>query len=180
MATVLANNILEATERQIESQLLPEVKADYDKIVVAGMTAAMHGGANGLTARLKNAPDPIAACATGAVNLVLLMKAQAKGVMPMKAMIPAGMTLMLQALDLVDKAGIAKVGVEELGRATRTFTNHLFKALKITIPMLQKGAASVHAVMQDPTAMEKINRKAGVVQAPGTSTPTPLPQDPTQ
>lgn len=171
----LNNDLLQATEQKIESQLLPETRQAYMKIVVSGMRVAGHNGANGLLSGLRNRKDPIADCAIGAINLVLLMSKQSKGVMPMKAMVPAAMTLMLQALDLVEKAGIAKIGPEELSRATHVFTNHLFKALKITVPMLQSGAKHVHAIMQDPTKMELINRKVGVVKAPGASSPTMAP-----
>lgn len=172
MNLALNNNILEATEREIEGQLLPDVRADYMKIVVAGMKVAGHNGANGLLSGLNRRKDPVADCAIGAINLVFMMSKTSKGTMPMKAMIPAAMTLMLHALDLVDKAGIAKVGAPELARATHVFTNHLMAVLKITMPMLQTAATHVHGIMQDPTKMELINRKAGVVRAPGTSTPT--------
>ena len=174
MAILLNNKILEATEQKIESSLMPDLKQDYMKIVVSGMKVAAHNGANGILSGLTRRKDPVGDCAIGAINLVMMMSHQAKGTMPMKAMIPAAMTLMLQALDLLDKTGTVKIGVPELDRATRAFTNHIFKVLKITPQMLQNGAQKVHQVMQDPTSMEKINRKAGVVRAPGTSTPTDL------
>lgn len=173
----MQNPLLEAAEQEIEGKLLPATKADYMKIVVSGMKVAAHNGPNGLLSGLKRQQDPVGACALGAVNLVLLMSKQSKGSkpMPLKAMIPAGLTLTLQALDLVDKAGIAKIGVNELDHATHVFLNHLFKSLGITLQMLHTGAANVHQVMQDPTKMELINRKIGLVKAPGASAPTTLP-----
>lgn len=176
MSILLNNKVLEATEQKIEAGLLPEVKADYLKIVVAGMHLAAQNGPNGLLSGLKTRKDPIADCAIGAVNLVALMSHQSKGKMPIKAMWPAAMTLMLQALDLVDKAGIAKVGAAELGRATHVFTNHLFRVLKIPPAMLHTMAAKVHGVMQDPTQMEVIARRAGVVKDPRASQPPAAPQ----
>lgn len=171
----MQNSLLEATEQKIESQLLPATRQDYMKIVVSGMRIAAHNGPQGLLSGLKNRKDPVGDCAIGAVNLVLLMSKQSKGIMPMKAMIPAGLTLMLQGLDLVDKAGIAKIDVNEIDHATHVFLNYLFKKLGISLPMLQQGAAHVHQIMQDPTKMELINRKVGVVKAPGASEPTALP-----
>ncbi len=173
MPILLDNKILKAAEDRIESQLVSDVRDDYLKIVVAGMRTAADKGPNGILSGLKARKDPITDCAIGAINLVLLMKQHARGVMPVKAMVPAAMTLMLQGLDLVDKAGIAKVGAAELARATRIFNNHLFNVLKITPAVLQNMGTKVHAVMQDPAHMDLIARKAGVVKAPGASTLPP-------
>ncbi len=172
----LKNSLLKTAEQRIESQLLPDVRAAYMKIVVTGMQAALSGGPNGMAAKLRHSKDPIGDAARGAVNLVILMSHQAKGVMPPKAIPPAAATLMFQALDFLEKSGIVKIGPQELGQATHTQANYLLAKFKVTPQSLASMAQRVHGVMQDPTAMEKINRKAGVVQAPGTSAPTPLPQ----
>lgn len=179
MAILLNNKILAAAEQAVEAKLLPDNKQDYMKIVVSGMNVARDKGPDGILSGLARRKDPIGDCAIGAINLVFLMSKQSKGVMPMKAMVPAAMTLMLQALDLVDKAKIAKVGAPELDRATHVFMNHLYKILGITPQMLQGAASKVHGIMQDPSAMEKINLRAGVVKDPRASTPTVLPQEPT-
>lgn len=175
MAILLDNKILEAAEQKIEASLLPAVLQPYQQIVVAGMRLAMHGGPNSIVAKLKQSQDPLKSCAEGAVNIVMLLEKQARGTMPKNAMIPAAMTLMLQALDFADKTGVLKVGVPELVKATHIFTNHLFKAFRITPQMLHTAAAKVHGVMQDPTKMELISRRAGVVKDPRASQPTEAP-----
>lgn len=175
----LHNKILDAIEQKIESQLLPDVKGDYMKIVVAGMKVAQNKGPNGILSGLKNRPDPIGDCAVGAVNLVVMMSKTSKGVMPIKAMWPAAMDLMLHALDLVEMAGIAKIDNAAVEHATHVFTNRMMQAYKITPQMLNNAATHVHGIMQDPTKMELINRKAGVVKSPGASEPTTLPAGPT-
>lgn len=171
----LDNNILEKAEQEIESKLLPDVQADYMKIVVAGMRVAADKGANGILSGLKSRKDPVGDCALGAVNLVSILNRQSQGRMPVKAMIPAAYTLMLQALDLVEKADIAKVGVNELDHASHIFVNHLFKIIGITPAMLQHMGAKVHEVMQNPSQMDMIARRAGVVKHPQASTLTPVP-----
>ena len=94
--------------------------------------------------------------------------------MPVRAMVPAAFTLMLQALDLVSRANIAKVGPDELARATHVFSNRLFTALHITPAVLHNMATHVHGVMSDPTKMEVVNRRAGVVKDPRASTPNDI------
>lgn len=172
----LKNPLLQQVEEKLESGLTPENHQNYLKIVVAGLHIALDKGADGFMARLAQSKDPIADCARGAVALVLIMRKDAKGVMPLKAMIPAGMTLMLRGLDFIDRAKIGKIAEPELDRATTIFTNFLFAKLRITPAMLQHAAGKVHSLMQDPAAMQKINMKAGLLRHPMSATPTPVPE----
>lgn len=168
----LKDPILQQAEQQVESQLLPDTKDAYLRIVVTGMKAAMAGGPNSMIAKLRNSKDPMGDAARGAVSLVILMSHQSKGVMPPKAIPPAAATLMFQALDFLEKAGVVKITEDNLAAATHLQANVILAKFKVTPQMMHSAAANVHRVLQDPTAMEKINRKAGVVKAPGTSTPT--------
>jgi hypothetical protein len=171
----LKNPILAQAERQIEANMMPEVRDDYMKIVVAGMHLTLANGPNGFLARLRTMPDPIDACGKGAVALMLIMRKDSKGVMPMKAGIPAAYVLMLHGLDFVESSGIAKVAEPELVKATHQFTTVLFGNLKITPQMIQHATGRVHAIMQDPTSMAQIQMKAGVTQHPDAAKPTPVP-----
>lgn len=176
--TELSNPLLQQAEEKVESGLTPQNRANYLKIVVAGLHIALANGPGSFMAKLRNSRDPISDCATGAVALVLIMRKQAQGVMPMKAAIPAGMTLMFHGLDFIDRAKISKVSEPELDRATTIFTNTLFQKLGITHAMLQQATARVHQITQDPDAMAKINLKAGLTRHPMAATPTPLPPGP--
>lgn len=161
-----ANKLLRDIEQRIEAGLTPENRADYLKIVVSGMRVAAHGGPAGLLSGLARRKDPVADAATGAINLVLLMSKQSQGTMPMKAMIPAAMTLMLQALDLIDKARIAKIDADSIGRATHVFTDHLFKVIGVTPQMLTNAAQKIHGITQDPAKMNVINLRTGAAKDP--------------
>lgn len=171
----LGNPLLAATEQKIESGLTPENRQNYEKIVVAGLHAALDQGPQGLMASLRTSRDPVADAARGAVSLVIVLRKQAQGVMPIKAMIPAAMTLMLRALDLLDRSGIAKVGQPELVRATHVFTDFMFARMGITKRGLANAATKVQALTEDPQAMQKISMKAGLLRHPDAATPTPLP-----
>lgn len=167
--------ILAAAEQKVESQLTPDTHESYLKIVVAGMKAGLADGPNSILAGLAKSKDPVSDCAKGAIGLVLVLKHQAKGIMPVKAMIPAGMTLMLKALAFADRTGIVKVGNDELVRASHIFKDTFLAKFGVTPPMLQHAMIKVHALTQDPVAMEQMKRKAGFVRHPDASQPTPLP-----
>jgi hypothetical protein len=174
----LSNPLLEQTEEKIESNLTPENRANYMKIVVAGMHIGLDKGPNGIMASLGKSKDPIADAAKGAVSLVIILRQQAHGVMPLKAMVPAAMTLMLKALDFVGRSKIAEVGQPELVRATHIFTDTMFARMGITKAGLANAATKVHALTNDPQAMAAINLKAGITRHPMAATPTPLPPGP--
>ncbi len=167
----LGDKLLQTTEEKIESSLVPENRTDYMKVVVAGMHAGLSGGPKSIIAALKDSKDPVNDCAVGAVHLVLLLYRQTRGTMPIRAMIPAGMTLMLHALDFVDKLG-TKIGNAELDRATHIYANTMFKNLGITPQMIKKGHDSIEKAVKDPAHLELMQRKAGLLKAPNASTPT--------
>lgn len=172
MSILLSNKLLQAAEAKIENDLTPQNRDDYMKIVVAGMHFLLRGGPNGVLAKLKGRSDPVHDCALGAVNLVLILKRESKGVMPLKAMVPAGMTIMLKALDFAEKIGKVKVDNDTLVRAAHIFTNTLMQRFHITAPMLSTAMQRVHGIMSDPQKMAQINMKAGVTKHPNAA---PLP-----
>jgi hypothetical protein len=175
-SSTLHNPLLAQTEQKIEGNIVdPNTHADFLKIVVAGLHIALANGPNSFVAKLSNSQDPISDCARGAVALVLIMRRESRGVMPLKAGIPAAMVLMLHGLDFIDRAGIVKIAEPELDNATKIFTNELFHKLGITPGMIQQATGRVHQIMQDPDAMAKINLKAGITKHPMAATPTPLP-----
>lgn len=171
----LSNPLLQQVEQQIESNLAPEIRESYMKVVVAGLHVSLAKGRRGGMASLIRSKDPVSDAAMGAVALVLSMRKQSKGVMPLKAMVQAGMTLMLHALDFIDRAKVARIAEPQLDQASRIYANTLFARLRITPAMLQHATGRVHQMTQDPAIMAKINMKAGFLRHPMSVTPTPLP-----
>lgn len=168
--------LLQQAELKIESQLTPEVKDNYLKIVVAGMKAGMAGGPDSIMAKLRDSKNVVADCAKGAIGLVMILRSQAKGIMPMNAMIPAAATLMLKALSFAEQMGLAKIGTPEIENAMRIFNDTFLGKLGVTPPMMQHAMKKVDQLSQDPVAMEMMKRKAGFVKHPEASEPTPLPE----
>lgn len=169
------NSMLKATEDKIESNLTDDVKPAYTKIVVAGNKAGMQGGENSVLAKLADSKDPIGDAGRGAAGMVFALRKESKDTMPVNAMILAGATLMVHALDFLEKAGVVEVGAEEIAKATKEYSNTVFKNMGVTPQMLTKGNETVQNITKDPAVMEQMRRKAGLVKAPGTSSPTDVP-----
>lgn len=174
MINDVQNNILKAAEQHLESQLTPAARANYDKIVVAGMKVALNKGPDGILAALKNSQDPIKDCVTGAINLVGLLSMQSRGTMPVQAAVPACMTLIIHALDFADKSGLMKVGPEELAKAGRMFGQMITQKFGLSTQMIQTAANNLHKITQDPGNMDKLHYAAGMKKAPDATQAIPL------
>lgn len=176
MAILLNNKILDATQDQVEATLTPDIKDDYIKVVASGMKLALDKGGAGLMGRVKASKDPVAEVARGAVTIAIGLRMHSKNTMPLRAMVPGAMTLMLQGLDILDKSKRVPIGAEELNRATAIFGTQLMKYAKVTPKMLNHAAGVVNGIIQDPDKMEKIKLKAGLVKDPRAPTPTLAPE----
>lgn len=179
----IQNKLLQSAIDGVEAQLTPENRANYDKIVTAGLQAALHRGIDGMMAGIKKYPDPVQAAAVGSVNLVLLLAAHTQGgPMPKEALVPASYTLMCQALAFIEEAKMATIDEATLVKATKLWTNTIFSRFKITPQKLQALADGVQDVVNNPGKVEMLNRHTGYAKDPRASTPmqdnTPAPAAP--
>lgn len=176
--SAIKDPLLKAVEAKVEGGLKPQTRTHYKNVVVAGMKVAENAGAKGLKA-LTSAEDHVKACALGAANLVLLLYKESNSRMPIEVVPPASMTLMLQAMDLLDKAKIREASNEDVVAGSKIQMERIFAALKVNKAMFSKMADEVNRIAQDPEKMELINRRAGVVKDPRASTPTDVPVEAT-
>lgn len=160
MDTNIHNPLLAQAEQQLEAKIPPNWRSDYLKIVIAGMKVALQNGPNGAIGQLRGQPDPTRACALGAVNLVNMLRRLSRNTMPVQAMIPAAMTLMLHALDFADRSGILKVDGKVLDAATKMFADFIMQALNVSAAQLQQAAVQAHGVMQNPEHMKAVQAAA--------------------
>lgn len=171
-AQPVRDNLLKAAQDRIESQLTPKTRADYEKVVVAGLKVGLDGGPDSIIASVRNSKDPVRDCAIGAANLVLILRRQSRDTMPPQALVPGATTLMLQALDFAERLGLVKVSPRELARATHILGNYIMRVFGVTAANFEAAATKVQGIMQDPTSMEVLARRAGVVKSPQAGTPT--------
>ena len=167
MSILLQNKLLAAAEAKVVQQLTPKIRDNYTRVVVAGMKVALNKGEKGILVSLKDSEDPIKDSVVGAVNIVGVLAREARGTIPLQAIIPGAMTLMLHGLDFVSKARLAKVGKKQLVRATKLFTDLVFERMNISPEMVEKATFSAQAAARNPDVMQKMKEQAGVVVAPG-------------
>ena len=171
------NDLLKATEEGIAARLVPEVRRDYQRIVLAGVKAAMNNG-GALLRNLPQSKDPVRDCAIGGVNLTFLMLKEAKGNVPPKAYVPAAYTLVMEALDMAAKMKLIEVTPELIAEATKIATDHIFRLTHLSPQKLNHIAGRVNAITKDPAAMEKIELAIGSKRDPRAAMDTPGLQEP--
>jgi hypothetical protein len=179
----LSNPLLQQAEDKLESGLTPENRVHWMQIVNEALHVTLANGADGLMAALAKSKDPVADAARGAVSVCLILRHDhdsKQGVvpMPLKAMVPATLSLMLRGLDFIDRSKIAPVGNAELVRATHIWTDFVFARFGISKAGLANAGTKVHALTRDPAAIAAMQLKAGFTRHPNAATPTPLPPGP--
>lgn len=172
--------VLADVEKRIEDNLLPENRANYQRVVEAGTRTGLDKGPDSIIAKLRESKNPVKDCAVGAVNLAVLMRVHSRMSMPVQAMVPASMTLMLHALDMANRLGLVKVDQNVVNTATHIFTEYWVRSQGITPQMITHAAGIVHGITQDPTKMDMLARRTGVVKHPMASEPTDLPPGPNE
>lgn len=179
------NQLLARTAQKVEAGLIPENKDDFLKIVVSGMKVAMNPGQGGkpsMAQQLAQSQDPINDAAKGAVNLTALMARQSRGKMPERAFVPAAMVLMLHALDVVDRIGKVKIDEQAISKATKTFTDQVFRVMGVSQEQLQSMAQKAHGFANQPGNMDKLGAHAKTMMASRgqqQAAPAPAPGGPT-
>ena len=152
-----ANNaLISQAEKKVESEVPADMKDAYSRIVVAGMTLAMNGGPKSLLASLKQSKNPMNDVVKGAIGILGIARKQSSGQMPVRAMIPAGMTLVLHGLDFAEKVGVMKVGKEEIAQAAQLYADTILPLMGATKQKLAALGKNVHGAMQDPAKMQMI------------------------
>lgn len=162
----IQSDVLQQAEQKLESQLLPQVRKDYDKIVTAGLATALHNGPNSIAAALKQSQDPITDIVKGAINIVGVLGMQSRGTMPIKAAVPACMTLIIHGLALAQKAGMIQGDAADLSKAGRLYGQMITQKFGLSTQMIQTAATNLHKLTQDPANMDKLRQAGGFTQAP--------------
>ncbi len=162
MSATAMNPLLQQAEVKVEAAVKPEMKNAYNRIVAAGMKAAYDKTSHAsMMQSLANSKDPIHDVAVGAVGLMMILYKESHNTMPPAAMPQAGMTLLLNGLDYLEKIGKIKVDAGMIDQATKIFLGTIMPKLGLTPDVMAKANQRVNAAKNDPAIMSKINSQVG-------------------
>ncbi len=151
---MLKNQLLQQAQEKIESGV--KDRASYDKIVAAGTKVIYDKETfSELMKGIDQSKDPVFEVADGIVGILGILYKQSRNTMPLVPMISAGMTLMVDALDFMEQAGMATIDKETLAKATTMYMNSLLPKLGLTPEKMQGVLDGVQGTMSDPEKMKQ-------------------------
>lgn len=147
---LMTNSVCQQAEQKIEAGVPPKQRANWLKIVTSGMKVALQSGGHGLMSQLHDSQDPIGDVVKGAIGIVGILRRQSQGTMPVEAMIPATMTLILQGLNYVEKSGIQQITADDVDKATHMFVEDIMPRLGVTHQKVEQMLSQTNAMAENP------------------------------
>lgn len=103
-------------------KLPPQLQVPMQKVVLAGMKVMFDPKTHQLMLDELNRPAPLDQnLADGIVGLMVILFKQSNQTMPPQVVIPAGIDLLMQAVDFIEKSGIKQIDNAIIGSATTKF-----------------------------------------------------------
>jgi hypothetical protein len=151
---MLKNELLQQAQTTVEKTV--KDRAAYDKIVAAGTKVIYDKETfSELIKGIETSNDPVLEVADGIVGVLGVLYKQSRKTMPLTPMISAGMTLLIDALDFLEQAGMATIDKETLGKATTMYMNSLLSKMGLTPEKMQGMLSQVRSTMEDPEKMKQ-------------------------
>lgn len=106
----------EAVSKNI--QIPPELQEAYERVVIAGMKVMFSKETHRIMLKELQKEGPVGIrLGQGIAGLMLMLFKESNNTMPPQIIIPAGIELMMQAVDFMRKSGTAKVTNQDIGDA---------------------------------------------------------------
>ena len=158
------NEMIIKAEAAIDAKVSPADKAAYDKIVLAGMKVLFSKETHGqLIQGLQQAEDKLTTAVEGIIGILGILFQESRNTMPVGPMILAGQSLMMEALDFMEEAGMIEVTPDVLAEATQLYIETLLPKIGMDSQKMANVLGKAQSVMTDP---EKIKQyRASVASA---------------
>jgi hypothetical protein len=109
---------LDAVKKNIE--MPPELQEAYERVVIAGMKVMFSSQTHRIMLKELQKQGPVAQrLGQGIAGLMLLLFKESNNTMPPQVIFPAGIELMMQAVDFMRKTNMAKVTNQDIGQAVQ-------------------------------------------------------------
>lgn len=126
------NQALQQVVQAMTAKVKPQMRKPFDRIVLAGMKLMYSDQMEKMLRQQIDSGPPAQAAGQGAAKLLGLLMSKANGTAPYQALVPAGIVLLCEALDFMEKAGKVEVTPELVAEATQEFSSALLQMLGVT------------------------------------------------
>jgi hypothetical protein len=147
----MKNPLIIKAEAAVDSKVSSSDKEAYDKIVLAGMKVMFSKETHGqLVQGFNDAEDKLTTLVEGVIALIGILFQQSRGTMPPGPMVLAGQSLLMEALDFMEEAGMIEVDEQVLGDATQKYIETLLPKIGLTPDKMNAALAKAQGIMGDP------------------------------
>lgn len=139
----------------------PELQEAYERVVVAGMKVMFSKETHRIMLKEMQRPGPVAErLGRGIAGLMLLLVKESNSTMPPQVILPAGMELMMQAVDFMRKTGMAKIANKDIGDAMQIFINTIFEKFGVDPAKFEQMVNSYDNTAVDAAAAQPMGGAA--------------------
>lgn len=109
-------------------EMPPELEKPYNRVVLAGMKVMFSKDTHEMALQALQGDGPLSErIATGIAQLMGILVQQSNGTLPGEVIIPAGLNLLLQACDFIDRKGIEPIDENVIAEAMASFIAKVFE-----------------------------------------------------
>ncbi len=156
---MLKNQLLQQAQGKIDEVVTDRDK--YTKLVQAGSKIIYDQKTfSQLSEGIAESETPVEDVAKGLVAVLNMMAGKARGTIPHDVLLQAGMTLLLDALDFMEQAGLIQVDNEVLVTATQEFIEALLPTVGLTADKMSQVLEGIKATMGNPERMAAYQKQA--------------------
>lgn len=117
----------------------PELQEAYDRVVIAGMKVMFSQESHKLMLKELQRKGPVAEkLGSGIAGLMLILFKESNETLPPAVMIPAGLQLLMQAVDFMRQTGLEKVTNKDIGDAIEIMVVTLMKKFGVQPEQMEK------------------------------------------
>ena len=163
----MKNAIAEKVKIAVESKVEPAFKKAFDKIIIAGLKVMHSPETRKMTEKQMMAEgDPIENAAEGVAKLLILLFAESKNTMSMKAGIPAAQVLLLEGMEDMEELGLLEVNNQTISDATEKMMAYILQLLGIDKSKMGEYMKAGSQVAKEgaPNAPNAANAGGGIIQ----------------
>lgn len=158
----MQNEMIIKAEAAIDAKVPPADKEAYDKIVLAGMKVMfedkqMHAQ---LLQGLQQSPE-VKTVVDGIIGIIGLLFQQSRNSMPVGPMILAGQSLMMEALDFMEEAGMIEATPDLLAEATQLYIETILPKIGMTPEKMKAVMGKAQGLLSDPQKLAQFKQKQG-------------------
>lgn len=149
---MLKNALLQKAHAEVDGKVTE--RGPYDKIVKAGLKVIYDQTVfKRLSQGLRESKNPVQDIARGIVGILAMLSKRSKGTMPPTAMVHAGATLLIDALDFAEQAGLVKVDNDTVAEAFNVYMESVLPTVGLTTQRMQQVLKGVEETVRNPERM---------------------------